>query len=463
MDIIALFHHFLKRFCDLIPDTISINDLVQTSKEATQSFLLETLKAMIESIDAKFRVSPARKQDYHIKNRITRTLLTSAGVVTFQKTTYVHKRTRLFFSYIEDALGIDKWAKMTSELEAALIDKAVTSSLECASKLIPNLPLSRTTVSMKLKRLNTQHLLSLSVPETLVSPVETLYIEADEAHVSLQRSKQQQTYFSKLVLTHTGHDPSTGRSKRKKLHNKRYFTPCMESNEAFWQRVVESIYDTYDLSRVNHVFLSGDGAPWIEAGLKEFGHHPPFEIHLVLDRFHFNKTLRSLFAGDVKRIALAKEILASGNREAFELFCRECYNTHRTSRTLSPSEFEKHLAYLVNRFDSIRQQQHPSYRVGCSMEGHISHYPAARMTSRPKGFSLANATTLAQLQAFKLNGFSITAEVMDLMKNKTAPLFRKDAIDWGTIPSNLPVMNSTNHAYRKMVKHIQNHIPIFQI
>ncbi len=455
MNIIALLLSFLKSFHTSLPNSFSLDQLIFSLKDASTQLLQSVCAQLIEQMDQIYRESSQRKQIYHIKMYRSRTLLTSIGAITFTKTTYVDKRTNVFYSYIEDYLGIDKWAKMTFELEALLINEAISTTYERASKFIPNLPLSKQTIYNKVKSYDTDVLINTDIPQ-ISSNRKTLYIEVDEAHVSLQREKSKSNHIAKLVLVHLGHDPTTLACKRKKLIHKTYFTPQNETNTEFWERVIRSIDTIYSLDQFDTVFVSGDGGHWIRENAKVFGQSIKPEIIQVLDRFHFNQCLRSIFSGEYSMIQTAKEIISIGHQEAFTIFCQQFYQTNSKKHRLSQARFDSKVAYITSFWNEIKNQSHFEYQTGCSMEGHISHYLAQRMTSRPKGFSLRNSINLSQLKIYKLNGFIIDYLTIQKLKHRSPVLLDKENIQIRSSTSNIPALNGFRFAYRNLFKQINN-------
>ncbi len=92
--------------------------------------------------------------------------------------------------------------------------------------------------------------------------VRTLYIEADEDHVSLQNGGDVEP---ELVYVHEG-KRLVGKG-RWKLINSRYFSGVYANSDELWIEVLDYIGSVYDMDKIQKVYLSGDGAPWIKNGL----------------------------------------------------------------------------------------------------------------------------------------------------------------------------------------------------
>lgn len=63
-----------------------------------------------------------------------------------------------------------------------------------------------------------------------------------------------------------------------------------------------------------------------------------------------------------------------------------------------------------------KNQLHPEYKTSCSMEGHISHVLASRLTSRPKGFKRTVLENLIQLIVMNANLYELT--IQDILEWK---------------------------------------------
>ncbi|MDD4036716.1 MAG: UPF0236 family protein, partial [Bacilli bacterium] len=117
MNIISLFNSFVNHFNNILDNTTLLHDLESKIYNSTNGLNLNILKELLETIDLDYKNSKKRKDKYYIQCTRQRTLITSLGLITFNKTYYRTKNKvnnkYIFFSYLEDYLGIDKWAKMT--------------------------------------------------------------------------------------------------------------------------------------------------------------------------------------------------------------------------------------------------------------------------------------------------------------------------------------------------------------
>lgn len=152
MNIISLFDSFVNHFNNFLDKNISFHNLEDKIYSSSISLNLDILANIIEYIDLDYKNSLERKDLYYVHTTRQRTLITSLGLITFNKT-YYRSRNKVngkykFFSYLEDYLGIDKWAKMTLKAEVTLINNSLDNGMSWSSNhSIPNYIISRQTIS----------------------------------------------------------------------------------------------------------------------------------------------------------------------------------------------------------------------------------------------------------------------------------------------------------------------------
>ena len=406
MNIISLFDSFVNYFSHFLSqDSISLHDLEANIIDATHNLNLETLASILEYIDLNYKLSDERKLLFHVKETRTRTLITSLGLVTFNKTYYKSKSTvngkHHYFSYIEDYLGVDKWAKMTLRAEVNIINNSLLVGMSwAANNTIPCTTISRQTISKKIKNIN-YNLTSNIIPSTHTP--DTLYIEADEVHANLQRPNKNR--IVPVILTHEGHKEAF--VNKKQLKNTHYIASSILQTDKLWNETYNFLDTKYDLAKVKYLFISGDGAPWIKQYLYCF----PNAIY-VLDKFHYRQSLNYIFKRDPLLTKLADDYLRNRSVDAFkQLVTLQCEAfPHQSTKMIKQEK------YLLNNIDGIINQRHPMYKCPCSMEGHISNMYARFITSRPHSYSLEGLENIVQLLTMKANGITLTEDIFHQFK-----------------------------------------------
>ena len=329
-------------------------------------------------------------------------MITSLGIVTFNKTYYKSKvkinDKYQYYSYLEDYLGIDKWAKMSLSAEVNLINNALDNGMTWSAKnTIPNYEISRQTISTKIKNINYNYIENINKKNT----PNILYIEADEVHANLQsKNPGNKNKIVPVILTHEGHKEEF--VKKKELKNTHYIASSILKTDKLWEETYKYLDTTYDLNKVDKIFLSSDGGTWITGYDVAFSN-----IIFVLDKFHYRKSLNYIFKKEPTITELADNYLRNKMINEFKLLVKVQYELYPDQK----DKMIKQQNYLINHIDGIINQHHPDYKCPCSMEGHISNKYAKFITSRPHAYSNDGLENITQLLTMKANNIKLTEEI----------------------------------------------------
>lgn len=369
---------------------------------STNTLNLDILRNILEYLDLEYKNSKERKEKYYVQQTRERTLITSLGLITFNKTYYKSKNKingkYVYYSYLEDCLGIDKWAKMSLSCEVNLINNALDNGMTWASvNTIPNYSISRQTISTKIKNINFNYFENIIKRQT----PKILYIEADEVHANLQsRNKGTKNKIVPVILTHEGHKEDF--VKKKELKNTHYIASSILKTDKLWEETYKYLDTVYDLNKVDKIFLSSDGGSWIT------GYDIAFpNIIFVLDKFHYKKALNYIFKKEPNITNIADNYLRSKMINEFKILVKTQYKLYPDQK----NEMIKKQNYLINHIDGIINQNHPDYKCPCSMEGHISNKYAKFITSRPHSYSKDGLENITQLLTMKANKIRLTEEI----------------------------------------------------
>ena len=403
MNILTLFNSFVNHLSNILDNNLFLQELEHNISNSTNSLNLDILKQILEYLDLEYKNSKERKEIYYVQQTRERTLITSLGIVTFNKTYYKSKKKingkHQYFSYLEDYLGIDKWAKLSLSAEVTLINNALDNGCSWASKnSIPNYTISRQTISQKIKKINYNFVEPLKKRDT----PSTIYIEADEVHANLQfkHSNSKKNKIVPVILTHEGHFEDF--VKKKQLKNTHYIASSILKTNLLWNETYKYLDSIYDLDKINTIFISGDGGPWIKGYDEAF----PNAIY-VLDKFHYRKSLNSIFKKQSPITEIADEYLHSNMIDEFKILVRSQIDLFPDQKDL----FLKNQKYLLNNIEGIINQRHPLYKCPCSMEGHISNKYAKFITSRPHAYSIDGLENTVQLLTLKANNISLDEQI----------------------------------------------------
>ncbi len=203
------------------------------------------------------------------------------------------------------------------------------------------------------------------------------------------------------------------RSKRNRLVGKYHFGGVYQKPEELWTEVNEYIEACYDTEYLEKIYILGDGASWIKVGTRVLGSKCKF----VLDGFHMNKYIKKAIGhlGDAigkTRDAIYDAIRMEEKETLNKIFDFAIESATEKSKQMSIFEAKR---YVMNQWDGIIiKNNDEDARMGSSAEGQISHIFAARLSSRPIGWSKVGADKMARLRVYKANG----GKVIDLLKYK---------------------------------------------
>ncbi len=387
---------------------------------------LDLITETFESMDDELRASGYRKKYWVISRCDKTSLITSLGTVSYHKTLFKNKNTGTCEYLLDRIMGLESHVRMTEDAEAQLLEEAVDSSYRKGGLKVSLLDtVSKQTVKNKIHDLK-------FYPDTKVKKVkkqvEYLYIDADGDHVSLQyletkgdiKKPRSNTSMPKLAYVYEGVESEAPKGKRHKLVNPKYFGGLYEGTtgvEQFWREIYEYIQATYDVSTIKHIYINGDGAPWIKSGRKWIA-----GATFVLDKFHMQKyiitaTSHLLDSAEDARSELYHAIHSKTKRMAQRTF-EKILNV--TESETQRKKVESSMNYIIGHWDGIMQGlKNQEIQVGCSAEGHVSHIYADRMSSRPLGWSKHGVHQMSKLRIYKAN----QGNMLDLvrMQNRELP------------------------------------------
>lgn len=409
MNIISLFQSLVNHLSNILENNLFLHELEHNIFNSTNELNLDILKQILEYLDLEYKNSKKRKDKYYVQQTRERTLITSLGLLTFNKTYYKSKEKingkYEYYSYLEDYLGIAKWAKMTLAAEVILINNALDNGYSwSANNSIPNYITTRQTISSKIQSINFNYIENVSKKET----PNVIYIEADEVHANLQsREKGKKNRIVPVILTHEGHKEDF--VKKKELKEQHYIASSILKTDKLWNEAYKFLDTKYDLDKEPTIFISGDGGSWI----KGFDEAFPNAIY-VLDPFHyFNKKLAYIFKKEPIITSIADSYLRNKMIDEFKLLV----NVQIEKYPEQKKDMIKVQNFLIDNIEGVINQKHPLYKCPCSMEGHISNKYAKFITSRPHSYSEDGLENIVQLLTMKANKIKLTEEIYSNFKS----------------------------------------------
>ncbi|MGL9746430.1 ISLre2 family transposase [Enterococcus sp. DIV0170] len=383
----------LEQFVGIQNHDVNFSELVANIQSCVHEIGVSMIETLIIEADSALRQSPTRKREWHIqRNEDSKSCATTLGPVEIKHTYFKHKKDGHFSYLLDEYLDILPYERMDIGLESQILETASERSYQQTVKQFQHSGItSKETVKNIIHRLETE---KLNVPgNTKASTPKVLFIEADEDHVAYQDGKNR---FMKLVYVHEGYEENQGTNSRTKLKNIHYFSGLYSDNYCLWEEVSSYLAVTYDLNKVEKIYLSGDGAAWIKEGVETI----PNAL-FVLDRFHMIKYVRNSCTGMMNCTSTLLGWIDHGHK----LFVQEFFSSRLSDKKITKSQrkqLKQAKSYLLGNWQAIQRQQNRDY-IGCSAEGHVSHVLSARLSSRPLGWSKVGANNIAKMRVFLKN------------------------------------------------------------
>lgn len=392
---------------------------------------LSLIAEEFESYDDLLRRRKDLRKGWHIVRQDETTLTTSLGDVIYKKTLFRHKETGVSRYLLDDLMGIESHARITEDAVARILDEAVESSYRKGGEnaCITGDTISKMTVMNKIHQLEFPTLKNDGEKKC----VSTLYIDADEDHVSLQylvhkgdiQKPRVNTIMPKIAYVYEGVE--TEEDGRPKLVNPKYFGGVYEGtqgNQQFWNEIYEYIESAYDTEHLTRIYINGDGAAWIKAGT-----HYIAGAKFVLDKYHMHKYIIAATShlGDScedARSEIYRAIHKKRKKMAAETFDKILAVTETESKQKTVQIAKEYL--LTNWSGIMLSMKNKDENIRCSAEGHVSHVYADRMSSRPLGWSRLGADKMSRLRIYWKNGGDMLALVR--YQKEERPVFAEEII-----------------------------------
>ena len=431
-------------------------------------------------LDQMINESEARKLSWVVDRHEAKQLITSLGSVNYSKTMFKDKEEGKRSYILDLIMGMDPHERMTEDAEARLLEEAVQTSYRRGGEEASILDeVSKQTVMKKI------HALQFPPEDEVLEEkkvVKVLFIDADEAHISLQyRNKKgdlvkndcgrkNNNVIEKLVYCYEGIEEEAPGSKRHKLIKPHYFCSdsASEDNKDFWERIYAYIDSHYDMGQIEKIYVNGDGGAWMEEGKAGMA-----GVIATMDEFHLQKYLikitSHLMDSRFDAISELRKIIMHKNKKDFNGYVDFVKTYLKEDDVKSAESIEKGRNYILNNWMPCKVRLSNRKKLpGCSAEGHVSHVLAARMTSRPMGWSKRGAGQMGRLRAYYYNGgdmlelvryqrqelkeaagyemtYCSVPEIMRSEKNRHCELGKYMAAIQGSLPGNIKKKLCINH------------------
>ena len=465
---------------DFLKDPSDIASYITKLTDELHKAGIRMIEETLGYLDQMITESEMRKLSWVVDRHESKQLITSLGNVNYNKTLFKNKEEGKRSYIIDLLMGMDPHERMTEDAEARLLEETVQTSYRRGGEKTSILDsVSKQTVMKKIH--------ALQFPpedEALIDKkfVQFLYIDADEDHVSLQFKEKKgdlvkgengykyNSMIEKLVYVYEGIENEFPESKRHRLINPHYFCSdsTSETNDAFWERIYAYIDTHYDMSRIEKIYINGDGGAWIEAGKKNVS-----GVIVTMDEFHMQKYLGKITShlrdSQWDAISDLRKIIMHKTKNDFNSYVDMVKEYLEAGDKKQAASIEDGRKYILDNWMPCKVRLSNRRKLpGCSAEGHVSHVLSSRMSSRPMGWSKRGAGKMGRLRAYFYNGgdmlelakfqreelkdavgyemsyFSPT-EVMRSEKNRHYELGKYMAAIQGTLPSEIKKKLCINH------------------
>lgn len=378
-------------------EEMTLGDMIKNIKSQTDDLARRITIEVLEQMDKSIKANGQRKAKYSVIRTDEKTLLSTIGVLKYNRCYYKEKSSGDRVHLLDRAIGVTSNTKKTADVVERILDHACNSSYKISGEYATytNDLVSKQTVMNVLRHQDNPDAVGMKLTDNK-KQVKYLFINADEDHVSLQFQKEKgdltineagyksNTYMPRLVYTFDGIESVGKTGKRHQLVNRVCFTEnsVAEKPAELWERVMAYIDSVYDYDFLERIYLLGDGAAWIKGGIDVLGAKAVF----VLDKFHLSKSISGATAFLGEDAGTAKDQLwDSISMEDKEWF----KETMKDLKKLAPTEgvqgrIEDCRKYILNNWYSIIIRNiDDAANMGCRAEGLVSHIFSAQLSSRP--------------------------------------------------------------------------------
>ena len=399
----------------------------------TSNLNIDLFKKFIFDLDQDFMNSSSRKELYHSKGFINKTILTKFGYITLKRRRYINKLDGSSFIFVDRFLGLEKYCRFDPFVIADLCEEAACNSYAKAGRIVSK------SIGTKIKYNDdpykfiisraTSRNIVIKASEVINEPIDDsiketqiLNIMLDEKFVGSQFNDGKDHMIKAAVLFE---DTVLEYKNRNRLVGKKVFGSV---GGDLLKDVLDYIYYNYDTNKLKNINFMGDGASWIKsfAFNTSFKYHKDVILKFGLDHYHLAQAIQ--------------RIVTNKHKDTFSSILKEyiIYNLKSDFITvvdaitqLEPTRIDtinQNKDYILNNWDHIQNTFH-NIKYKCSMESNISHVFADIFTSRPKAYSTNGIKKLLKIRLLSINGYDLKKLYFEGLKTKNQKDKENDLIE----------------------------------
>ena len=335
----------------------------------------QSIKEFLEEMDLRFRNSPERRKRYYVAYTGSRTIVTMYGEISYTRTLYKDRLDGSYYCYVDEKMGIGKYIRYTNDV-ACYATEAYADENSMIKVGIEVGNLIHAKFSLKdnrdyaIPRQTIYNLMKRS-KEIRIKPliekkvIDDIYILTDEKYLPAHESSSHMLK-SALIVEGLNKDDK----KRHKYINPQYLSLYKSGN--FANDILEYLNDRYDLEKLQHIHVLGDGANWIKATANELK-CPNTELTQYLCKFHFTQGLWRIFKDKPLYSKAVDYLYHNDKKDLYELF--KVVEENETTK--------RNIEYIKNNYDLIQNTIHLK-NMNCAMQQSISHHIYSQFDNVPK-------------------------------------------------------------------------------
>lgn len=377
------------------------SDVLQDCKSAAVS----VIEAICADMNVQIRKDKTRRKELGLtlkdKDR-PRELLTEIGKLQLSRDYYHDKQNDRYISPLDHVIGIRPYERVGGMLCAKMVSLATEVSYAKSTAICSDGLVSRQTVKNQIQKIRT---LEKAPQRDEKKGVAELHIYADEDHVHMQKPNKKKGKSSNIIplvtVTEGMYRECSGRNR---TIGTMHFVDEKFDTKNLWKSVEGYLGQAYDLSKVEKIFVHGDGGRWIKNGLENLRQ----TIH-VMDGYHLEKRLRGIsnkFPGRNISSRLTRAIEKEDKR-GFEEVLDGLYAVAESEKEVK--SIKELGIYVMGNWDEIVGRKTLDIPGSCT-EAQVSHVLSERFSRDPLGWSKEGLGKLSKLRVYVKNGGKITAE-----------------------------------------------------
>ena len=294
-----------------------LSNLEQVLYQKALEWARNVYQAILKYLDDQ--IKKRREKTFEIIRQDDTWYTTFLGLVKIKRR-YYRSQDGSYHYLLDELLGLSKHRHITSAVQGLALELAGCMDFRQSAETLrktTSIDLSHQTVHRLVARVADPYLkkrdeavkwfqMTGELPQSENRSTGRILVEADGVMLSLQREKARKAEV-KLGISYEGWR-QVGKDRYGTV-NKLAYGDLVDS-DTFWAAMTLKLHEKYDLSRIQHMVLGGDGAGWIKDGASYFG------AHYQLCRYHLNRELCRVLGHDRKTLRAMQQAYNQGNVDA---------------------------------------------------------------------------------------------------------------------------------------------------